>query len=75
MLTTEDSYLEDWSTSIRYLCEECSKGIPHEHRGVKALKTGKERSVGVATKNKSKLVKKLKEMKVNDIIKSFKLKT
>jgi tetratricopeptide (TPR) repeat protein len=40
---------EDWTT-IRYICEECSKGTPHEHPIPEATPWQPERHIAVATK-------------------------
>jgi hypothetical protein len=43
---------EDWSTSVRALCDDCSRGAPHEHRGVDAA-GGTPHRIGLAARTRT----------------------
>lgn len=45
---------EDWTT-IRYVCEACSRGVPHEHPPASALPWQPERRLGLAAKDRASL--------------------
>lgn len=43
-----DLVIEDWRSSLRWLCNECSEGAPHEQHGSESEEWRPERVIGVA---------------------------
>ncbi|WP_342644706.1 hypothetical protein [Mucilaginibacter sp. CSA2-8R] len=57
--------MEDWST-IRYLCKQCSEGVPHEHhdQDIQEREAPSERYIGFAATNKTALIRVLSSWSV-----------
>lgn len=47
----EELVVEDWTSSIRWLCQKCSEGAPHEHPVGSEGEWQPERVVGVAARS------------------------
>lgn len=47
----EELIVEDWRSSLRWLCQKCSEGAPHEHPGGEQEEWQAERIVGVAARS------------------------
>ena len=55
--------MEDWSTSVRIICKQCSEGKPHEHHDKDLENTpSMRRTIAIATKNYPE---------IDDILKSW----
>ena len=72
-----DIMMEDWTDSLRYLCQECSEGQVHEHEQIEEVDGWiSERDVGVAALNEAS-IKELadgwigKGRKIVDIVESL----
>jgi hypothetical protein len=51
-----DIAIENWTTSVRMLCKQCSEGKPHEHHDHDLKEAIDEFRIGLATTSQEKLV-------------------
>ncbi len=63
-LSVEDEFVvEDWASSIHWLCKKCSEGTPHEHAPQPSEEEvwEPERSVGVAARSEADARRRISE--------------
>ncbi len=51
-----DIAIENWTTSVRMLCKQCSEGKPHEHHDRELKKDNDEFRIALATTSQGKLI-------------------
>lgn len=61
-----DSWAEDWSRSIRFLCRSCSEGVPHEAHDAELKENRPELAVAAAARD---------EAEVRDLIAAWRERT